>query len=520
MFSGSKTLRTVMRSTVRETNPITTTNISASQTPLVARHYDPSSNAIALLRNLPKHSRYTTAYRRLDYFWGLGIEHETYIATSQTRTVRAFDATALKPERYSVSYYKAYQPAALQTALTETLADASGGLVVPVLMNNHSFTNADVFGEHRTTYEREPKPNPRFEGKTLYEWICEYSAWLRDERDRVFMWDGDTVEFMTQRFYNARVDDVLAELAAGEDRFVAELATLPKRGLLCAYTPLRLAAPRNEPFATYLTHPRGVAMFNNGTIHVNVTLPTRLGWNRQPLWWDDFVDKHRRLARLVQWLEPLWIACYGSGDPFASLPTCGHQFAAGSQRLAVSRYIGVGTYNTDTMPRGKILQIPRPGAGELPWYDWLYQRTAYAPLTVIGLDINFNKHGAHGLELRFFDQMSRADLREVLTQLVVLMDVALARREVPDPRRHPEWQSAAGEALYYGPAWRVSPEQTGALTGALGVDIAGAKEPMIPRAVLTALMEALRPQRGWCWRRMVETGQQEQAQGCGWKCRP
>jgi hypothetical protein len=460
------------------------------------------------LMNLPKHARYATAYRRLDYFWGLGIEHETYVATSQTRTVRTFDSASLKPERYSVSYYKAYQPAALQVALTETLADASGaGLVVPILMNNHSFTHADVFGEHKTTYENVPKPNPRYEGRSFYDWASLYSAWLRDERDRIFTWDGDTVEFMTQRFYKARVDDVLEELATSEERFVAELATLPKRGLLCAYAPLRLSAPRNEPFATYLTNPRGFSMFNNGTIHVNVTLPTRLGWNREPLWWDDFVEKHRRLARIIQWVEPLWVACYGSGDPFAKLPVCGHQFAAGSQRLAVSRYIGIGTYDTDTMPRGKILQVPRPAVGSLPWYDWIYARTSYEPLTMIGLDFNFNKHGAHGLELRFFDQMPLPSLREVLRQLVTFMDIALQPRwrggGVPDPRRHPDWQSAAGEALYYGSTWLVTPEQIGALTAVFGVDIAGSKEPMSPSATLTALMDALKPQRGWCWSHMV-----------------
>jgi hypothetical protein len=381
---------------------------------------------------------------------------------------------------------------------------------VPVLLNNHSFTDADVFGEHKTTYERVPQPNPRYEGKSLYEWASLYSAWLRDERDQIFTWDGDTVEFMTQRFYNARVADVIAELVAGEERFVAELATLPKRGLLCAYTPLRLAAPVNEPWATYLTHPRGISMFNNGTIHVNVTLPTRLGWNREPLWWGDFVEKHRRLARLIQWLEPLWVACYGSGDPFATRatkPETRALFAAGSQRLAVSRYIGVGTYDTAAMPRGKILQVPRPGSGEIPWYDWLYTRTAYAPLGVIGLDLNFNKHGAHGLELRFFDQMPMESLRLILCQLVVLMDVALSpsakRAGIPDPRQHPAWQVAAGESLYYGPDWRVEPEFLVAIAAATGADALDQKEPMTPHAALTALMGALHHQKGWCWQRMI-----------------
>lgn len=476
-------------------------------TPLPIRQLDIIHSPLPL-RNLPKHAHYAAAYRRFDYFWGLGVEHETYVRSSQTRTIRTFDATALKPERYSVSYYKAYQPAALQTALDEVLASdpSGGGLTVPVLLNNHSFIDADVFGEHRTTYERVPRHNPRFEGKTLYEWACEYSTWLRNEHGRVFAWDGDTIEFMTQRFYKARVDDVMAELMVGEERFVAELGRLARRGLLLAYGPLRLAAPINEPWATYLTHPRGVAMFNNGTIHVNVTLPTRLGWNRRPLWWGDFVEKHRRLARLIQWFEPLWVACYGSGDPFATRatkPETRALFAAGSQRLAVSRYIGVGTYDTVTMPVGKILQIPRPDVGALPWYDWLYARTAYAPLNVIGLDLNFNKHGAHGLELRLFDQMPMESLRTVLCQVVALMDAALRLRIVPDPRTDPRWQVAAGESLYYGPEWRVSPEYIGALGGAFGIDIVGAKEPMVPTVALTAVMDALRLLRGWCWQRLV-----------------
>lgn len=476
--------------------------------PLPVRQLDIIHSPLPL-RDLPKHAHYAAAYRRFDYFWGLGVEHETYIASSQKRTVRTFDTIALKPERYSVSYYKAYQPAALQTALAEVLSAAGdGGLTVPVLLNNHSFIDVDVFGEHRTTYERVPRPNPRFEGKTLYEWACEYSAWLRNEHGRVFAWDGDTIEFMTQQFYNARVDDVMAELMAGEERFIAELAKLPKRGLLIAYTPLRLATPVNEPWATYLTHPRGVAMFNNGTIHVNVTLPTRLGWDRRPLWWGDFVEKHRRLARLIQWFEPLWVACYGSGDPFATRamkPETRALFASGSQRLAVSRYIGIGTYDTIGMPVGKILQIPRPDVGTLPWYDWLYARTAYAPLNVIGLDLNFNKHGAHGLELRLFDQMPMASLRAVLCQVVALMDSALQLRAVPDPRTDPRWQMAAGESLYYGPVWHVGPEYLGALGAVFGIDIAGAKEPHLPTVALTSVMDALHLQkgRGWCWQRMV-----------------
>jgi hypothetical protein len=448
-----------------------------------------------------KHARYGTAYRRFGYYWGLGVEHETYVATSQTRTVRSFDTATLKPERYSVNYYSAYRPEHLTRGLAAAMDVSGGALTVPVLMNNHSFKDCDVFGEHRTTYEKIPKPNPRFAGETLEAWAGKYSQWLRDAYGSVYVWDGDTVEFMTQRFYKATVAGVMTELRGAEERFVAELQKLPKQGILAGYGPLRLSAPVNPGWATYLTNPRAVSMFNNGTIHVNVTLPTRLGWNRQPLWPADFVERHRRLARLVQWLEPWWIAAYGSGDPFATMCDVSG-FAAGSQRLAVSRYIGVGTFDTTVMPRGKILQIQKSDAGPLPWYDWLHARTGYAPLDVIGLDINFNKHWAHGLELRMFDQMPLADLDVVLRQVVVLMDIAQEGVTVPDPRKHVQWCRAAGEALLEGRAWRSSPEQMNVLCEALRVS-GRPKEPWFGIDALRWLFEEeLVPRRGSCWRSM------------------
>jgi hypothetical protein len=479
----------------------------------------------AALRNLPKHERYASAYRRLGWYWGLGVEHETYIATAHRRTIRTFEG-ALRPERYSVNYYAAYRPEALTAALADVLATAtadSSGLSVPVLMNSHSWTHCDVMGEHRTTYERQPKPNPKYAGKTLADWAAEHSDWLRDEMGRAYMWDGDTVEFMTQDFYCATVERVLGELAAVEERFVAELGRLPRRGVLAAYGPFRLAAPENAPWATYLTAPRSVAMFNNGTIHVNVTLPTRLGWNRQPLWPRAFLEQHRALARLIQWLEPLWIAVYGSGDPFATgaAPRVAERFAAGSQRLAVSRYIGVGTFDTEAMPTGKILQIPRAAAGPLPWYDWLATRaTGYAPLDVIGLDLNYSKHWAHGLELRFFDQMPAAALRKVLEGVVVLCDVARAlwrrRGGIPDPRSVRVWQEAAGWALWEGAGWSVAPDFLNALLKAGGAGgAAGLKEPLGVQEALATVLKALRGVGdGYCWRVMRAEGGGVAATGC------
>lgn len=399
-----------------------------------------------------------------------------------------------------MSYYRAYKAAALTAALAKVVADVSGGLTVPVLMNCHSLMDCDVFGEHALTYEREPKANPRYAGKTMYEWASEHNPWLRDELGRVFMWDGDTVEFMTQDFYCATVERVMRELVTGRNRFVAEMNRLPRAGVLAGYGPLRLASPVNEPWATYLTNQRGVAMFNNGTIHINITLPTRLGWNRRPLCWRSFLEGHRRLARLIQWMEPLWVAVYGSGDPFAARGL--GRFAAGSQRLAVSRYIGLGTFDTDTMPQGKILQLPREPLGPLPWYDWLHARTDYEPMDVIGLDLNFYKHHCHGLELRFFDQMDDASLRAVMEDLVTLMDIAQSSPTIPNPRGDVRWQRAAGEALLEGRGWRVGADYLLRLSEVLTLHGAEPKEPRPATVAITWLRRELVGLRGACWQRM------------------
>jgi hypothetical protein len=450
----------------------------------------------AQYRDLPKHKRYNGSYRRFDYYWGLGIEHETYFKTSQKKEIQSFEGI-LKPERYSVSYYAVYKSDTLQKVLADVIKTNGGTLQVPVLANSHTFTHVDLYGAHKTTYEKVPKPNPQYSGKTFFEWICEKSKWIQEKFNHSFVWDGDTIEIITQNFYKATVKDVMAEIRQSTLQLEQEMKRLPKQGILTGYGPLQLATPVNEPWAFYLTNPRNVAMFNNGTLHINVTLPTRLGWNRKPLCWKSFVKKHERLARLIQWIEPMLIAVYGSGDPLA---TVSERYARGSQRVAVSRYIGLGTFDTETMVAGKILQIPR---GRLPWYDWLYERTDYVQLDKIGLDLNFNKHGAHGLELRFFDQMSYDNLEEVMKMLVLVMDCSLTMKQVENPVKNVDWISSAGQALLYGPGWQVSVSQLEAVFQTFQIYDVIHKEPLYVTDALQKLFQHLNSRRGECYKLMI-----------------
>jgi hypothetical protein len=445
------------------------------------------------LHNLPKHVKYKDIYRPLDYFWGLGVEHETYLQSSANNIYNSF-AGRMKPERYSVSYYKAYKHGSLYDALKEVCP-----IQAPVLLNAYAMAHTDVFGEHATLFQRGSPPNPKYNGKSLFEWICEHSKWIAENFDHSFVFDGDTIEFITQDFYKTTVDRVISELTALEAKFVAEIQGVPQRGILEEIGPLTLVQ-RNEPWASYTTNPGNIAMFNNGTLHINVTLPTFLNCERKPFWPSDFVEKHRRLARLIQWIEPLWVALYGSPDPFTRFEKLEDKYAAGSQRLAVSRYIGLGTFDTNIMPTGKILQIPR---GDLPWYTALHNKTEYEPLEVIGLDLNFNKHWAHGLEIRIFDQIPFPQLKDVLTQVVLLMDTSLTLTSVPDPRESRVWQLAATEALYRGSAVQFDAEMTNQLVQALGLQNE-VKGPLTPKEQMDLLINELEVKKGFCWRHMVD----------------
>jgi len=445
------------------------------------------------LHNLPKHVKYKDTYRPFDYFWGLGVEHETYLQSSASNIYNSF-AGRIKPERYSVSYYKAYKQGSLYDAL-KTVCPVQA----PVLLNAYAMINTDLFGEHATLYQRGSPPNPKYNGKSLFDWICEHSPWIAANFDRSFVFDGDTIEFITQDFYKTTVDKVIAELTSLEDKFVAEFQRLPQRGIVKEIGPFSIVH-RNEPWASFTTNPGNIAMFNNGTLHINVTLPTFLSWNRKPFWPTDFIEKHRKLARLIQWIEPLWVALYGSPDPFSRYTDLEDKYAAGSQRLAVSRYIGLGTFDTNTMPTGKILQIPK---GDLPWYTDLHRKTEYEPLEVIGLDLNFNKHWAHGLEIRIFDQIPFMQLRDVLLQTVLLMDVSLTLSSVVDPRESIEWQRSATEALYRGSGMVFEPELVNVMFRAFDIKNE-VKGPITPKECMDLLMRELEDKKGFCWDRMVD----------------
>jgi hypothetical protein len=172
-------------------------------------------------------------------------------------------------------------------------------------------------------------------------------------------------------------------------------------------------------------------MFNNGTYHINITLPTALGMkdkNRLPsiLDYRKFKEDHRKFIRFIQWLEPFIVGVFGTSDPLSKVSPL---YSKGSQRCAVSRYIGLCTYDTNAMPTGKFVTVPIKNVrgSELPfwWYRKYHSESGYVMLDEVGMDISFRKHYNHGVEIRFLDWVPASKLQIILEFYVYLADLSL-----------------------------------------------------------------------------------------------
>jgi len=402
-----------------------------------------------------KHLRYQTVYKPGDLFWGVGIERESYFETDMPVSVPVSFLMNQKRERYSVDYYKSYEDGVLSDAITK-MFPANATVELPLLVNAHALCKMDPKGNHATTYTKNPEPNPKFEGRTFFDITRDICPQIFvDICDIQFTFDGDSIEVMTQNFYKATVEDTIKELNA--------TSKLLENGLNQAFKESGIIFPlkwmkANYGLAIMASNSNNLAIFNNGTYHINLTAPTQLDSNCRILDYGAFVERHRKIARYIQWLEPFLIVAYGTPDIFSENGDM--RFAAGSLRGALSRYIGIGFYDTEAMPTGKILQIDTSGLHPKSWYNGFHQNSAYKALDKVGVDINFNKHANHGLELRFFDWFSSTDgrLLELMKVLVHVMDKALQMPLLQDPRMSENWNYLTAKAIRIGkdaqlPGW-------------------------------------------------------------------
>lgn len=410
-----------------------------------------------------KHTKYKDSYGTNELYWGIGLENELYLEFDKMCLVdKNKFLNNHKRERYSVDYYKNYVEEYVDCGFLYVSFKHCGEL--PVLMNSHSLTKTDKMNQPKTLYTKLCEPNTKFCGETLWE-IAMKNAYLRDNYQKNFTFDGDTIEIITQNFYNTEAYSVMEEYKKSKKDFITNLRSVfSENDILLDHGEIGFIKG-NHPFAIYLTNQNNIGIFNNGTLHFNITLPTQLQEDGKISDKVGFVNAHKNYIKLIQFMEPFFLAKYGSPDQFSTIPCDNAQlFSACSQRCAVSRYIGIGTYDTDNMKTGKLLQDDASlfdvATKEYGWYNQYYRDCAYTKGDKMGYDINFNKHYNHGVEIRFFDHIADDDkIEDVFEDLIYLGDWALENNVLENPIKNADWNGLIVKCMKQGRNTQLSYEE-------------------------------------------------------------
>lgn len=387
------------------------------------------------IEELSKHKIYKNKYQKNDLYWGIGIENESYLQFDKLKKVnKEFMLKNGKRERYCIDYYKTYKSGFLIDTLNRIYTNNTI-IELPIMMNAHSFQKTDMNNEPMTLYTKMNPPNPKFTGKTLIEHLQTFDSYFKDNYEKSFIFDGDTIEFVTQNFYKTTVEDCIEELIEIKKEFITHLqSAFQINNIFKDYGTIHIARI-NHPFAIFLTNDKHYTIFNNMTYHFNFTIPSKLNENAEIEDKDLFLKQHQNAVRILQWITPLFLPKFGSKD-FLSCDSQTHVSKA-SQRCAISRYIGIGTYDTKTMKSGKLLQVDinELSNNENPdwWFKRFHQNSDYVldaknDIPKTGFDFNFYKHKNHGIEFRIFDYFDESQLTELLHFIVYLLDFSLSKQ--------------------------------------------------------------------------------------------
>jgi hypothetical protein len=420
--------------------------------------------------DLEKHIKYCDMYRSNTLYWGLGIENELYFEfDNKIKVTKEKFIENHKRERYSVDYYTAYKVDLLKKAFDYMannieLLDGTN-ILLPLLMNSHSLSKTDKKNNSKTLYNKVCSPNIKFDGTTVNDIMFNSSEYLKNKYDVNYIYEGDVIEFITLRFFNTTLENTINELVSNKAQFIKELQDVfKKNNIFPDYGEINFIT-ENHPFSIILTNIANIGIFNNGTLHFNITLPCMLDTDNKIADMQQFTKEHKHYIKLIQYMEPLIISMYGTPDPFSYVKTNKYDetffentmFSSCSQRCAVSRYISIGTYDTDTMERGKRLTDKisqfKIATEDYGWYNKYHNTSAYNKLEEIGYDINFNKHYNHGIELRFFDHINNINLiKEAFEFIILLGDFTLANLNISlsNPITNITWNDLVVDCMKYG----------------------------------------------------------------------
>jgi hypothetical protein len=404
-------------------------------------------------------------------YWGIGLENETYMQFEESMIVSgAFIQEKIGCERYSIDYRKCYKDESYGVPVASAF-DKNLTYKVSRMMNSHSLEKVDLNWKHRTIAGTDPvEDNPEYAGKSILENFLEtqpYNIWSMLTQKTNPMgsvnFDGDSIEFVTKYFENRTISDSCDELAATKKLFIDKLN---ESKVLDG----KLSFPDyNIGFNMFMSNQENIVLFNNGTYHFHLTLPT-LTENSRIVDYADFEAKHANAIYLLQWFEPLFIATLGSPDIMQVISTkfgLNTKFAGGSMRNAMSRYTGVGTFHK-SMPKGKVLTYPVADFRKLLkftkeeniwWRDQIAADFDYELLSDVGLDFNQEKMYQSGFEFRSFDEFPASYLPDLLHAIIIVCEHSLNVPNVSWGHDSVVWNNLVFKALKDGYQTEITAEE-------------------------------------------------------------
>jgi hypothetical protein len=408
------------------------------------------------------------------YYWGIGLENETYMQFEESLIVTGeFTQEKIGFEKYSIDYRKCYKPESIAPLLKKAFG-LNENYTVSRMMNSHSLEKLDINYQHKTlspikpfvdTVDGEvvaqPRENPDYLGKSIMELFLEKQPYniqsMITQRNKTMgsvHFDGDSIEFVTKYFENRTITESCNELRATKKLF---LDTVNESAVLNG----KLNFPEyNNGLNMFMTNQENLVLFNNGTYHFHITLPT-LTENSRIVDYNKFEKTHANAIYLLQWFEPFFIATLGSPDIMGVISdtyNLNEKFTLGSMRNAMSRYIGVGTYNK-AMPKGKILTynvdefrklLKFEKEEKIWWRDQIEAEMEYEMLSEVGLDFNQEKMYQSGFEFRSFDEFPANYLNDVLYAIVLICEHSLNLPDVQWGHDSKVWNSIVYKTIKFG----------------------------------------------------------------------
>ena len=417
------------------------------------------------------------------YYWGIGLENETYMQFEESLIVSGeFIQEKIGFEKYSIDYRKCYKPESLAPVLKKAFG-ANENYTVSRMMNSHSLEKLDINYQHKTLspikplidtetgeVTAQPIENPDYLGKSIMELFLEDQPYniqsMITQRNKTMgsvHFDGDSIEFVTKYFENRTIADSCRELKATKKLFldkINESAVLKEKLSFPDY---------NNGLNMFMTNQENLVLFNNGTYHFHITLPS-LTEDSRIIDYNEFNKTHGNAIYLLQWFEPFFIATLGSPDIMGVISdkySLDKKFTLGSMRNAMSRYIGVGTYNK-AMPKGKILTYKVDDFRELLkfkkeeniwWRDQIEADMEYEMLSELGLDFNQEKMYQSGFEFRSFDEFPAEYLNDVLFSIILICEHSLNLPNVQWGHDSAAWNNLVFKTLKMGYLTEINEEE-------------------------------------------------------------